>query len=173
MWRSIVFPVVAFVLGLSLGACARGDRPPESAGKTGSDSLHVQVLGELQDYYDDFSARDWNAYADHFWPAATLTTVWQPVGLPAPTVVTITLPEFVARAPEGPGSKPIFEERLISADVQAEGDLAQAWARYSARFGDSTEVVEWRGVDAFTLMRHGGRWRIISLAYTSAEKPRR
>jgi hypothetical protein len=26
----------------------------------------------------------------------------------------------------------------------------------------------WRGIDAFTLMQHDGRWRIVALAYTDA-----
>jgi hypothetical protein len=38
----------------------------------------------------------------------------------------------------------------------------------TARFGDSTDVATWRGIDAFTLMKHDGRWRIVSLAYTDA-----
>jgi len=40
------------------------------------------------------------------------------------------------------------------------------WARYTARFGDPGSVRTWKGIDAFTLMRHEGRWRIVSLAYT-------
>jgi hypothetical protein len=37
--------------------------------------------------------------------------------------------------------------------------------RYQARFGDPDDVMEWRGVDAFTLMRRGGEWRIVELAF--------
>ena len=61
----------------------------------------------------------------------------------------------------------IFEERMDSVRVRLTGNLAQAWAFYSARFGDSTSVATWRGVDAFTVMSHDGRWRITSLAYAS------
>jgi hypothetical protein len=42
------------------------------------------------------------------------------------------------------------------------------WAHYTARSGDSTDVATWRGLDAFTLMKHDGRWRIVALAYTDA-----
>ena len=125
------------------------------------------VVAELRRYYADFSARDWTAFSDHFWPGATLTTVWQPPGSPSPRVEIITIPEFVRRAPDGPGSKPIFDEQMDSVRVRVSGNLAQAWAFYTARFGDSTSVATWRGVDAFTIMYHDGRWRITSLAYAS------
>lgn len=90
-------------------------------------------------------------------------------GGPAPRVDLQSVAAFVARAPEGPGSKPIFEERMVGAAIRVHRNLAQAWARYDARFGDSTNVMAWRGIDAFTLMEHGGRWRIVSLAYTDLE----
>ncbi len=131
-----------------------------------SDSLRAEIVGALERYYDDFSARDWAAFAGHFWPGATLTTVWQPAGEPAPRVVATTIPEFVAKAHEGPGSKAIFEEHMTGARVRVTGNLAQVWARYTVRFGDSTDVATWEGIDAFTLMQHEGRWRIVSLAYT-------
>lgn len=151
-------------LFLLLPACAT-ERAPAPV----SDPARREVLQELEHYYADFSARDWKAYAGHFWPGATLTTVWQPPGEPAPRVSTYTVPEFVAQAPEGPDSKPIFEERMVSAEVRHYGNLAHAWAHYTARFGDSAQVATWKGIDAFTLMRHDGRWRIVALAYTDEE----
>jgi len=127
-----------------------------------------EVLEELERYYDDFSARDWKRFADHFWPGATLTTVWQPPGETLPRVVATTVPDFVGQAPQGPGSKPIFEERMTGAEVTVTGNLAQVWARHTARFGEPDSVQTWKGIDAITLMRHEGRWRIVSLAYTDA-----
>ncbi|HSJ13043.1 MAG TPA: DUF4440 domain-containing protein [Longimicrobiales bacterium] len=130
------------------------------------DSVRAEVVAELEQYYDDFSSRDWPAFAEHFWPGATLTTIWAPPGEATPRVVAITVPEFVEQAPSGPGSKPIFEERMLEVVVTVQGPLAQAWARYRARFGDPGAVAEWTGVDAFTLLRHDGRWKIVSLGYT-------
>ncbi len=127
------------------------------------------VLGELERYYADFSARDWEAYADHFWPGATLTTVWQPPGENAPRVVATSVPDFVAQAPQGPGAKAIFAEWMTGAEIKRTGNLAQVWARYGARFGDPWDVMEWTGVDAFTLLEHEGRWRITSLAWAGDE----
>lgn len=142
----------------------RGGAPGSESSAT--DSLQQQVRAELERYYTDFSARDWTRFADHFWPGATLTTVWQPPGTAAPIVDAQTVPAFVAKAPQGPGSKPIFEERMTGAEVRVHRNLAQAWARYKARFGDSTNVMEWQGIDAITLMEHQGRWRIVALAFT-------
>jgi len=130
-----------------------------------ADTVRDQVLAELEQYYADFSARDWARFADHFWPGATLTTVWQPPGDSAVRVVATTVPDFVAQAPLGPGSREIFEERMTAAHVFGTATLALAWARYSARFGDSGSIEEWMGADAITLMKHDGRWRIVALAW--------
>jgi hypothetical protein len=127
------------------------------------------VLEELEGYYRDFSARDWVAFADHFWPEADITTIWQPPGEDSLRVVVTTIPDFVARAPQGPGSRQIFEERMVEARVVTFGPLAQAWVRYHARFGDPGAVAEWGGMDAFTLLRYGGRWRIVELAFAGDE----
>ena len=132
---------------------------------------HVGVRLALEAYYDAFSDRDWPRFRESFWSGATLTTVWQPPGEDAPRVEAVTVPEFVARAPEGPGSREIFEERMLSADVRTRGDLATAWVRYRARFGDPGEVAEWEGTDVVTLLRHDGAWRIVSLAYAAGEGP--
>ncbi len=123
----------------------------------------------LESYYAAFSDRDWPRFAEHFWPGATMATIWTPAGEDEDRVVVVSVPDFVAQTPSGPDSREIFEERMVSARIEAEGDLAQAWTEYAARFGDPGDVIEWRGLDAFTLMRHGGRWKIVSLAYVSLD----
>lgn len=125
------------------------------------------VLAELQQYYSDFSSRDWKAYASHFWPGADLTTVWRPAGEDQDRVIATTIDEFVSQAPQGAGSREIFEERMIEAHVRIFNNLAQAWVRYGTRFGDPGEVAEWEGVDAFALLKHAGSWRIASLVFSS------
>lgn len=156
-WR----PCILAVLVLACGRPA----PPEGGSDTDQDLPRSEVVSELEAYYADFSARDWEAFSDHFWPGGTITTVWQPPEEEGERVVVQSIPDFVARAPEGPGSREIFEEEMLSAEVRVTGNLAQAWARYSARFGDPGDVMEWEGTDAFTLMKHDGRWRIVSLAF--------
>lgn len=123
------------------------------------------ILEELRGYYRDFSALDSAAFADRFWPGADVTTAWQPPGETGVRVVVTPVTAFITQWPQGPGSQPVFQEWMVSADVRLHGDLAQVWARYGARFGDSTAVREWQGIDAFTLMRAGGRWRIVELAF--------
>ena len=123
------------------------------------------VMQELVAYYRDFSARDWEAFADHFWPGADITTVWRPPDEAAVRVVATSIPDFVRQAPRGPGSRQVFEERMLDARLTTFRDLAQVWVRYHARFGDPGAVSEWEGVDAVTLMRHDGRWRIVGLAF--------
>lgn len=152
---------------LAWSACVPdGGAGARAASGTGAADSQASVLSELRSYYSDFSVRDWEAFGGHFWPGATLTTVWQPPGEPASKVVATTVPAFVQQAPAGPGSKPIFEEKLLGADIRVHKNLAHAWARYAVRFGDSSSVATWRGIDAITLLWHDGRWRIVALAYT-------
>lgn len=120
-------------------------------------------------YYADMSARNWQAYAKHFWPHATLTTVWQPPGESSPRVVITSIEEFLKHTAEGPDSKPIFEERLLGQEPRIVGKLANVWAHYQVRFGDSAKVSSWRGYDVFTWMKHDSTWRIVALAY--ADEP--
>ena len=146
---------------LLLAGCEVRRAPPAAVG--GDDRM---VREQVAQYYRDMSARDWSAYEAHFWPGATLTTVWQPPGEPAPRVAITTIDQFLAQTGAGPDSKPIFEERLVAQEVRLSGNLAQVWARYEATFGDSVSVSTWRGIDAFTWMKYDGRWRIVALAYT-------
>ncbi len=150
----------------SVGYSAEAVRPSE---KVDSETARAEVLAELRQYYADFSARDWEAFASHFWKGASITTVWQLPGEPAERVVVTSIPDFVAQAPAGPGSKPIFEEKMTGAEVRVFQNLAHVWARYDARFGDQGSVMEWSGIDAFTLMKHEGRWKIVALVF-SAER---
>jgi hypothetical protein len=147
---------------MALATCGQLDEP-DAVGLDGA--AEAEVFQALESYYAALSSRDWPLFEEHFWPGATLTTVWVPQGEDVERVVATTVPSFVAQAPEGPDSREVFEERLMSADITVEGVLAQAWVRYSARFGDPGDISEWEGRDAFTLLRHAGEWKITSLAY--------
>lgn len=156
-----------WLAGILTAACSVEVAPPAARTRTAADSDTTLILTELRSYYRALSGRDWEAFASHFWPGATLTTVWQPAGEDAARVVTTSVPDFVAQAPLGPGSRSVFEETMREARIRTVGDLAQAWVRYQARFGDPGDLAEWEGVDAFTLMRRDGRWRIVALAYVA------
>lgn len=163
----------AVALGLALTvACGTDAGVSEDAGgpapvAPAPDPAVAQIGAVLTSYYQALSDLDWPVYAAHFWPDATLTTVWTPAGADRPELFVATVPDFVARAPLGPGSRSIFEEHMLSSDITVQAGLAQAWVRYTARFGDPGDVAEWEGVDAFTLLRHDGEWRITSLAYVA------
>lgn len=129
------------------------------------DPVREEILKELTEYYDHMSARDWKGYASHFWPGATITTIWQPADEPSSRVLITSVPDFIAQTPRGPDSKPIFEERMTDADVRATDNLAQVWAAYKASFGEPGKLDEWTGIDAFTLMKHEGRWKIVELTF--------
>lgn len=160
--------LVLAAMAITVSAC--GGQPEDSVGSPAlSDSSRSVILKELDSYYADFSARNWERFSSHFWPGATITTIWQPPGADSERVAVTPVPEFVARAPEGPGSRQIFEERLLDAQMRISGRLAQVWARYRARFGDPGDVEEWEGIDAFTLMKQRGRWKIVSLVFASDE----
>ena len=138
--------------------------PVEALQQAFGDDLDVVTMLALEPKPVD---RDWTRFQDHFWPGATLTTVWAPDPEEGERVVVTTIPDFVAQAPLGPGSREVFEERMVSARLEIAGGLAQAWVRYDARFGDPGAIVEWSGIDAFNLIRHQGQWRIVSLAYAA------
>ncbi len=126
----------------------------------------TRILAEVTSYYRDLSARDWDALAAHFWRGATVTTIWEPDGESGRRVVFTSVPEFIAEADQGPASKAIFEEHLGTAEVMVSGNLAVVWAEYRVRFGDDPgNVREWSGIDAFTLMKHLGVWKISSIAF--------
>ena len=160
--------VAVTVLAVLASACTIEYAPPDARqARAVPDTDTTLVLAELRAYYRDLSNRDWVLFASHFWEGATITTIWQPPGAAEREVWHTTVPEFVAAAPQGPGSREIFEESMLDARIRVAGDLAQAWVRYRARFGDPGSVEEWEGVDAVTLMRHEERWRIASLAFVS------
>lgn len=125
-----------------------------------------EVHDRIQQYYTDFSNRDWEAFENYFYPSATLTTIWQKPGDDTSRVHITPLNEFLANTDQGPDSQPIFQEWMKDFEVRIEGDLAQAWVHYGAKFGTEEELMEWEGIDAFTLLKYNGEWKIVSIAYT-------
>lgn len=166
--RSERTPIVLLAL-VWMGCAGVGGPSAGASTPPARDASDQEIRAFLRSYYDALSDRDWERWTDHFWPAATLTTVWTPPGEEAPRVVAMTAADFVAAAAEGPDSREIFEERMTSLRLRVAGGLAQAWATYDARFGDPGDIMEWSGTDAFTLLYHAGEWRIAALAYAADE----
>jgi len=136
-----------------------------AAAEPGEAQLRAEVLAAVQQYYEDFSARDWEAFASRFHDGAIIATRWIPPGGETHEMMVTTVPHFVEQAAQGPGSQPIFEERMTDAEIKVQHDLAHAWVRYDAKFGTEDNLMEWTGVDAITLLRHEGAWKIVSLAF--------
>lgn len=168
--KKILIPFLLVALTTAISCSRIENRQAAKADTTSADSLRQVLLSKVNRYYTDMSARKWKAYADHFWPGAHLTTVWQPPGADSLQVVMTTIEEFIQQADQGPGSQPIFEEKLLDAEINMYNNLAAVWANYAAKFGTEDSLMEWQGIDAFTYMKHEGEWRITSLSYTNKDE---
>jgi len=124
---------------------------------------------KLKEYYKDMSARDWKKYRSHFWNNATITTAWQQPGDSAATVDVTTIDDFIKEAPNGPDSQPVFEEKMTDSKIKVQGNIAEAWVNYEAKFGKPDSLTQWKGVDVFTLMRHNSEWKIVSLVFEAEQ----
>lgn len=161
--------IAAMVLN-SLAGCqaptpTKAEREAAEAAARVLEEAEAEIRAELESYYRDLSARRWNAFASHFWPGATIATIWQPKGEPRERVHVQSVAEFIAQTPEGADSKSILSERMLDAEIHVQDGLAQAWVRYEAEFGEPGEVTKWTGVDAFSIIKFDGRWRIVSLTF--------
>ncbi len=158
-------PIYFPILFLFLSSCQ--PQPSTEAGNISFSSEEQEIHTFLQSYYQTMSERNWQAYREFFWDKATITTVWQAEGDSTETVFISTIDEFIEKTPEGPDSQPIFEEKMLEADIEVRADLAKAWVSYEARFGTQDNLMEWTGMDLFALMKHQGAWRIVSLTFSA------
>lgn len=153
-----------FLLFLLL-ACTSKTENSSSTVSMSNTSERDSIDSLLHRYYKDMSARDWKKYRHYFWDYATITTAWQAPGDSTARVDVTMIDDFIKETPSGPDSQPIFEETMNDSKITTQGNLAVAWANYKAKFGTSEKLMEWSGTDLFTLMRHRGEWRIVSLAF--------
>jgi len=151
LWLSTV------IQGCWTGPVANIDDPQAAA----------EVRQLIDQYYQDFSNRDWESVAGHFWFGAEITTVWQAPGENVDRVVHTSIDEFFAAAPRENPFGETFETWEIRAEVSVYRDLAQAWVQYGARLNSDGDVEEWDGIDAFTLLKHDDVWKIAALMFTS------
>ena len=63
---------------------------------------------------------------------------------------------------------PTFTERGFDATARVQDGVAQVWVPYDLYVGQTWSHC---GVDAFTLMKKGGRWRVAALIYTIEQPP--
>lgn len=136
------------------------------AGESGQQEQQT-IEALLQSYYQSMSERDWASYRQFFSAEATLTTIWSAEDSNSPQIHTNTITEFLAQTAEGPDSQPIFEEKMTKAEISLNGNLAQAWVNYEAKFGSKDSLLEWKGLDLFSFIRHNNEWKIVSLVFES------
>ncbi len=122
------------------------------------------ILAEVTAYYRDLTARDRDAFARHFWRGAVVTMIWEPDDQSERRVDFISVPDFIVQMDLGDDSTIIFEQTMGTVELHVDGNVAQVWSRHRVRFGEPGNVREWTDVDAFTLMKHVGLWKISSVA---------
>lgn len=156
--KSILLIPLAFITIQCHNVASKGDHGKQ-------EQQNIEAI--LQSYYQNMSDRDWTSYQRFFSPDATLTTIWPAEGTNTPQIHTNTISEFLAQTSEGPDSQPIFEEKMIKSEITCKGNLAQAWVNYEAKFGSKDSLLEWKGLDLFSFIRHNGEWKIVSLVFES------
>ena len=168
------FPVLGALVLLAATASCRVERAP--AGRPGGgyavepdSEASAAVHAAVRDYYAALTAHDTSRLAGIFLPGAVVADVVSAAGDTAPRPRAIGLAEYLARV--GRGRARDVADEPVHASIVSYGDLADAWVTYRVRMRVAGESTVTRfGVDAFHLLRVGGRWRIAGLA-TQAEVP--
>ncbi len=162
---SLLAPLAALA---ALSAC-RIERLP--AGRPGGgyavepdSAASAEVSAALHGYYATLSAREWRRVGALFLPHAVITDL---VTAPGDTVArsrALGIEEFVARA--GRARADGFVDEPMHVAVTTYGPLADAWVTYRAQVRVRRDSTLTRfGIDAFHLLKVGGRWRIAALTF--------
>ena len=117
----------------------------------------VAVIATVQRLFDALEARDSVAGVATFHSSATILVV---AGTP-PSIRQTTpaaLIGTIARDTSG-----TFKERIYDTEVRIDGDVAQLWAYFTVHIG---KVFNRCGMDAMTLVRDAGTWKITHAAFT-------
>jgi hypothetical protein len=148
-----LFPVV-----LMFASCVSAPKGP--------DPTTAEVIASVERMYDDLSSRRWEALEAHFLPEASLVFS----GEKGPKRVGV--PQFIEMVRKNVEGKELFEERMTNAWVRTHGDLAFVWSSFAGRVGTAEKYETWSGVDAFTLLRVDGRWKVSQVAVSKDPEPR-
>lgn len=117
-----------------------------------------EIIAAMEVMYADLSARRWEALEAHFLPDAALVFA-TPSG-----PKRMTPPKFIEMVRKNVEGKEVFEEGMEEATVRAHGDMAQVWSSFAGREGNGQDIRTWSGVDAFTLVKVDGQWKIALIA---------
>jgi hypothetical protein len=128
---------------------------PVTAQTTARDS----VVATVQRVFDAMRTRDTTGLRALFDSTARLTAV--PDSATRPTRPS-TVSQFLTGIAATPAEQ-AFDERMYEPEVRIDGPIAQVWTYYTFRRGTTFSHC---GVDAVTLMRREGGWRIASFVWT-------
>lgn len=115
------------------------------------------VESEIRQMYADLSARKWKEFEDHFAPGAVVILGGRP----------IPVAEFNAKNRKALENATDFAETCEALEVRVHKDTAQAWSRFRGTVTRNGETRTWSGVDAYTLVRVDGRWKIAAIAVST------
>ena len=127
---------------------------------TAQASARDSVLGTLQRVFDAMRARDTVGLRAAFDSTARLTPARDSSAGPTrPQTVSQFLSSVAGAAPDR-----AFDERMYDPECRVEGPIAQVWTYYTFREGRTFSHC---GIDAVTLMRTGGAWKITNWIWTA------
>jgi hypothetical protein len=167
MYRIPTRPLLTMTVMVLVISCTEKSGESSSTISVFDTTEGAAIDSRLKQYYKDMTARDWQKYRSHFWDNGTITTVWKHPNDSLAKVDVTTIDDFIKETPNGPDSQPIFEETMKDSKIEVQGNLAQAWVEYDAKFGTEQNLATWSGTDVFTLLRHEGEWKIVSLVFES------
>lgn len=111
---------------------------------------------------------NWDALRGLFWPGGSV------VEFKNNEPATSTPAEFLAhlRSRIAHGELLAVQERELESAIRVQGDLAQVFSQFESRAnaGASGHVVA-RGVNAFQLIRHAGRWLCLNVCRAEGGAP--
>ena len=122
--------------------------------------MRDSVLATMEQVFAAMRARDTTKLRARFDTTARLMRVPESAAGPTrPQTVSQFLTSVSAAAPDR-----AFDERMYDPEVRIEGPIAQLWTYYTFREGRTFSHC---GVDAITLMRSSGGWRIANWIWTA------
>jgi hypothetical protein len=140
-----------------LAAVAAASFPVSARAQTAAEQ---EVLAVVDRVMASMLSRDTAALRSLFDPQARLVTALVRQG--QPVMLTETIDGWIRSLSSAPDSLRLIE-RTFDREVRIDGGLATVWTRYTFHVNDRFSHC---GVDAFQLVRSGGRWIIVALADT-------
>ena len=130
--------------------------------QAGAQEEEAQVLATVQRFFDSMTARDTAAAREILVMEATYFSVRE-----APDGATMrgsTNREYVERLGIAGDD---LQERIQDPDVMIHKGIAVVWTRYDFHVNGAFSHC---GVDAFSLIRRDGQWKIAGIVYTVDEE---